>query len=129
VAVRLAFASTCLIASSTAIAADMLSLRRGIYVVVGTPCKGASNADTMSYWGGDNGLNVAREACRIRKMNRQGSRYTLWRKCQSNVGLGGSFSDRIQVKVVEATSFAISGRLRFPTSELTYRYCGPKVES
>ena len=41
-----------------AAAGEMLPLKRGIYVDTRAACKGASRADTLSYWGGDNGINV-----------------------------------------------------------------------
>jgi len=39
--------------------ADMLPLKHGIYVPVGSACKGASNAEMVNYWGGKNSIGVS----------------------------------------------------------------------
>ena len=48
-----------LFASSGAIAADMLPLKQGLYVPVGRPCRGASNADIVNYWGGKSSIGAS----------------------------------------------------------------------
>jgi hypothetical protein len=125
--VRPAFAAICLIASSAAISADMLPLYRGIYVSAGVPCKGASNADIISYWGADNGLNIAKVACRIDRMSRSGPAFAMWRTCHEIVK-GGSFRDRINITIFDRASFSIRGQASFATEPRLLHYCGPKVE-
>jgi len=121
---RFGFASVALLASSGAIAADLLPLTRGIYVREGVRCRGASNADTMSYWGGRNGLNVSRAECTIRRFDRRGSVFTLDRRCRE-LHSGGSFSNRIRISITGRNAFTL-----LPPSAAggrRYLYCGPRV--
>jgi hypothetical protein len=111
-----------LLAGTAAAAADMLPLKHGIYVDANVACKGASNADTMSYWGKDNGLNVSRIGCRIVRLSKNGSTYTLQRTCRGITG-SGTFKDKVAVKMISASSFALIG-----DRSVTYRYCGRKVQ-
>ena len=113
--------------ASGAIAADMLPLTKGIYVVVGTPCKGASNVDTLSYWGGRNGINDQRTGCKITKLTRIGSSYSLQRAC-TDIRDAYSFHDKAKITVRNATSFVIHAGNRFATQDRSFRYCGPKVQ-
>jgi hypothetical protein len=113
--------------ASGAIAADMLPLTKGIFVVVGTPCKGASNVDTLSYWGGDNGINNQRTKCRITKLTKKGSTYSLQRAC-TDTREGFSFDDKAEITVRSRTSFVIHGGWRFANDDRSFRYCGPKVQ-
>lgn len=124
---RPAAAPLLLLSASGAIAADMLPLTHGIYVAVGTPCKDASNVDTLSYWGGDNGINNQRTKCRITKLTKNGSVYSLQRAC-SDIREGGSFDDRARITVRSRTSFLIHSQSRFATADRHFRYCGPKVQ-
>ena len=91
----------------------MLPLKRGIYVDRRVPCKGASNLATISYWGGNNGLNVAKGKCRIERIRRSGRAYVLNRTCSSG------YSDEVQITVRGRSAFRLDG--------VTYRYCGEKV--
>lgn len=54
-----------MLSASAVLAGDMLPLAQGIYVVNGTPCKGASNVDTLSYRGKENGINIRGRAARL----------------------------------------------------------------
>lgn len=122
---RLALGALALLAASGAVAADLLPLTRGIYVREGVPCRGASNADTMSYWGGRNGLNVSRMRCTIRRMTRRGPAYSLRRQCRA-LQYGGTVSDRIAVTIPDRRSFTL--RTSFtPPGGARFRYCGPRV--
>ena len=116
-----------LIAASGAIAADMLPLTRGIYVNVGTRCQGASNADTLSYWGGNNGINGSKLGCKITRLRKQGASFSLHRRCKELTS-GGSFDDRAKVTVLSRTSFIFHGRSPISTKDRKFRYCGPKVQ-
>lgn len=116
-----------LLSAFGAVAADMLPLTKGIYVVAGTPCKGASNVDTLSYWGGDNGINNQRTKCRITRLTRTGSTYSLQRAC-IDIREGFSFSEKAEIIVRSRTSFAIRGGSRFANADRSFRYCGPKVQ-
>jgi len=115
--------------ASATVAADMLSLERGIYVDIHVPCKGASNADIVSYWGKDNGINVSKAACSIKAMNMNGQRYNLRRACRDVYGV--SWHDELNITVLTRTSFILRPEQRWadvPRQETTVRYCGPKVQ-
>jgi hypothetical protein len=124
---RLTAASLLLLSASGAVAADILPLTKGIYVVVGAPCKGASNVDTLSYWGDDNGINNQRTRCRITGLTRNGSTYWLQRAC-TDLREGFSFDDKAEITVRNRTSFVIHGGSRFANLDRSFRYCGPKVQ-
>ena len=123
---RLASGALLFLSASGAVAADMLPLVRGIFVVAGTPCQGASNADTLSYWGNDNGINASRVECRIFKLRRLGQIYSLRRVC-GEVQYGGRFKDEARITIHSRTSFTTHG-LWDQGINRTYRYCGPKVQ-
>jgi hypothetical protein len=112
------------LAATGAVAPDMLPLAPGIYVTVGTPCPSASNADTLSYWGGRNGINDQQTSCRIDRLMKAGSTYSLQRTWRS-LRFGGTFHDRMRITVANRRAFAISGR----GDPRTFRYCGPRVQS
>jgi hypothetical protein len=107
------------VAASAGAAADLLPLRQGIFVRAGAPCKGASNADTLSYWGGDNGLNTQQTDCRIMRLSLSGTTYTLERRCQ-DIRSGSAFTDR--------TAITIASPARFTLDRISYRYCGRRVQ-
>lgn len=44
-------ASMAAVVCSSTLAADMLPLKQNIYVPASRPCKGASNAEIVNYWG------------------------------------------------------------------------------
>ena len=107
-------------APGTAVATDMLPLKQGIYVPANRPCKGASNAEILNYWGKDNSLGVAQASCKIRKLSHQGTRYTITERCtdrQSGSEIAG-----------DPTIVTISSPTSFTTSGTAYRYCGRKVQ-
>jgi len=109
-----------------AVAADMLPLKRGIYVDVSTPCKGAPNADTLSYWGADNGINAQKVVCRIDRLGRKGDTFALQRSCQVIDGKS-TFKDPRNVKIVGQSAFQISHDASSSPAGPVYRYCGSKV--
>ena len=115
------------LAASGAIAADMLPLTKGIFAAVGAPCRGASNVDTLSYWGGNNGINNQRTECRITRLKRKGSSYSLRRTC-TDLREGFSFNDKAEITIRSRTSFVIHGGSRFANHDRSYRHCGPKVQ-
>jgi hypothetical protein len=118
--------------ASAVLAADMLPLKHGIYVDVHVPCKGAPNADTVSYWGGRNGINASKAACTIKKLNRHGQNYDLRRTCRLVEGpYVGHSHDRLRLTILTRTSFIIRPERHwkgFTFEDITYRYCGPKVQ-
>jgi hypothetical protein len=116
-----------LVISSGAIAADLLPLQRGIYVEAGTACKGASNADTLSYWGDRNGINDQQTGCEITNLKREGSTYSLKRNCTSG-RFGGSSHDEVKVTIMSGTSFVFHPWAALGLPSRTFRYCGPKVQ-
>ena len=116
-----------LLSASGAVAADMLPLTRGIYVVVGTPCKDASNVDTKSYWGDNNGINNQTTDCRITRLTKNGSTYSLLRAC-TDLRQDFSFDDKVEITVRDRTSFLIHGWTRLANDNRAFRYCGPKVQ-
>ena len=108
-----------LFTSTGAVAADLLPLKQGIYVPVARPCRGASNADIVSYWGGKSSIGAAQGECTIKSMTRKGNVFILKDQCRDiqsgDVIEGGS------------TMLAISSPTSFLMSGTAYRYCGPKV--
>jgi hypothetical protein len=116
-----------LLSVTCAVAADTLPLRRGIYVQAGIPCKGASNADTLSYWGEDNGINGQQTACKITAMHRDGPLYSVNRTCTS-LRFGGSFNDHVKITVLNQRVFKLRARRAHGATERMFRYCGPKVQ-
>lgn len=116
-----------LISSAGVMAADLLPLKRGIYVEAGTPCKGASNADTLSYWGKGNGINDQQTGCEITNLQKGGSTYLLKRKCTSG-RFGGSSHDEVKVTILSRTSFVFHPWVKHRLPSRTFRYCGHKVQ-
>jgi hypothetical protein len=108
-----------LLSSTSALAADMLPLSRGIYVPVGHACKGASNADMVNYWGGRSSLGASGGDCTIKKLSHVGAVYTIKDICKSLDG---------QVIDGGDTVISIDGPTRFTLSGTQFRYCGPKVQ-
>jgi hypothetical protein len=109
-----------LVASSSALAADLLPLMRGIYVPASAACKGASNAEIVNYWGGDSGIGVAQAECKIKQVTRKANVYTLTGECRDIQG-----GDLIEVgptdlTIINSTAFEMSGT--------AYRYCGAKAQ-
>jgi hypothetical protein len=119
---RKSAALLCLLAGSAAAAADMLPLKHGIYVDTHVACKGASNVDTLSYWGKENGINAQRTECHITKLSKNRATYVLNRMCRDISG-SGMFTDHVTIKVVNGSSFTLVG-----DPPITYRYCGPRVQ-
>lgn len=108
------------IVSIGAAAADLLPLKIGIYVPTTVPCKGASNADIVNYWGGKSGIGVAQAECTIKKVTNKGNVYTLADECrdlQSGDAIEGG-----------PTVLTIHNPSSFEMSGTAYRYCGAKVE-
>jgi hypothetical protein len=109
-----------IVASSSALAADLLPLMRGIYVPASTACKGASNADIVNYWGGDSGIGVAQAECKIKTLTRKGSVYTLTDECR-DIQSGDLIEGGPTVLTIQSSS-------AFEMSGTAYRYCGDKVQ-
>lgn len=120
---RLPVRLTCLVtllASSGAIAADMLPLKQGIYVPVGRPCKGASNAEIVNYWGGNSAIGASQAECTIKSLTHKGNVFTLKDQCtdiQSGQTIAGG-----------PTVLTISNPTTFSMGGTSYRYCGTKVQ-
>ena len=108
-----------IVVSSSALAADLLPLMRGIYVPASTACKGASNAEIVNYWGGDSGIGVAQAKCKIKKVSRKGNVYTLTDECR----------DIQSGDLIEGgpTALTIKSFTAFEMSGTDYHYCGAKV--
>jgi hypothetical protein len=106
--------------ASAAAAADMLPLRQGIYVPLASACKGASNAEMVNYWGGDSAIGVAQAECKIKKLAKAGTRYTVTDECR----------DIQSGDLIEGgpTVLTIAGPTRFEMGGTKYKYCGPKVQ-
>ncbi|MBN8815856.1 MAG: hypothetical protein J0J06_10455 [Sphingomonas sp.] len=100
--------------------ADMLPLKQGIFVPVGSACKGASNAEMVNYWGGKSSIGVAQATCTIKKLVKAGTTYTVTDLCkdlQSGYAIDGE--PRV-LKIASPTQFSMDGT--------SYRYCGPKPQ-
>ena len=99
-----------------AAAKDALPLKRGIYVLREIPCDKASNADTLSYWGGNNGINDQRAICTIKSHRMRGSKHKLSRSCR-DIRFNGVYFDSIMVDVQSERAFSIRRD--------QYRFCRP----
>jgi hypothetical protein len=115
---------TGLVAITAVAIADMLPLAHGIYVRQGIACRGASNIDTLSYWGGDGGLNSQSADCRVTRKDEVGPTYRLAVRCRDIRG-GGSFRTVQTLRVESRTAFRLYGEGKTFQS---FRYCGPKVQ-
>ena len=120
---RLPFRLACLaslLASSGAVAADLLPLKQGIYVPVGRPCKGASNAEIVNYWGGKSSIGASQGECTIKTVIHKGNVFTLKDECRDiqsgEVIVGGP----TVLTIISPTNFRMAG--------MSYRYCGTKVQ-
>lgn len=107
-------------ASAGAFAEDMLPLKQGLYVPANRPCKGASNAEIVNYWGGKSSFGSAHATCTISKMTRNGKVFTITDKCVDIQGGGEIVGGPTVVTIANPGSFTLAGQ--------TYRYCGTKVQ-
>ena len=114
------FPAVAIIISTTAVAADLLPLKNGIYVPTKVPCKGATNADIVNYWGGKSGIGVAQAECTIKKLTKKGNVYTFTDECRDIQSGDAIEGGRTVLTVANRTSFEMFG--------ISYRYCGTKVE-
>jgi hypothetical protein len=105
---------------TNALAADMLPLKQGIYVPANRPCKGASNAEIVNYWGGKSSFGTAQAECTISKVARDGNVFTITDKCADIRSGGAIVGGPTVVTIANPTSFTRSGE--------AYRYCGTKVQ-
>src|SRR3954462_5146421 len=113
-------AALAIFATTSAIAADLLPLKNGIYVPTRIACKGASNADIVNYWGGQSGIGVAQAECTIKRLTTKGSVYTFTDECR-DLQSGDALEGGTTVLTVHSpTAFEMFGT--------SYRYCGPKVQ-
>jgi hypothetical protein len=120
---RKAMFTTTLVAAAVStgvLAADMLPLKQGIYVPANRPCKGASNAEILNYWGGKSSFGSAQATCTIDKMTRNGKVFTITDKCVDIRGGGEIAGGPTVVTIASPTSFTLAGE--------TYRHCGTKVQ-
>jgi len=104
--------------SSAALAADMLPLKQGIYVPVGRPCKGASSAEMVNYWGGRSSIGAAQAGCTIARLAKRGNVYRIADRCQdmqSGQSIGGN-----------TTVLTITAPTAFAMGSIRYRYCGER---
>lgn len=106
--------------STSLVAADLLPLKNGIYVPVGTPCKGAPNSAIVNYWGGKSSIGASQGECTIKTLSRKANVYTLVDECK----------DIQSGDVIEGgpTKLTIRSPTRFMMGGTTYRYCGTKVQ-
>ena len=109
-----------LLASSGAIAADMLPLKQGIYVPAGRPCKGAPNSEIVNYWGGKSSIGASQGECTLSSVTRKGNVFVLKDRCR-DIQSGDVIAGGPTVLTINnPTNFRMSGTL--------YRYCGTKVQ-
>ena len=106
--------------STGALAADMLPLKPGLYVPANRPCKGASNAEIVNYWGGDASFGSSQATCTISKLTRKGKIFTITDKCADIQGGGEIVGGPTVVTIASPTTFTMAGE--------EYRYCGTKVQ-
>jgi len=103
-----------------ALAEDMLPLKQGIYVPANRPCKGASNAEIVNYWGGRSSFGSVQATCTISKMTRNGNVFTITDKCADIKGGGEIVGGPTVVTIASPTGFTMGRE--------TYRHCGTKVQ-
>ena len=116
---HLAIAAASMLTAGAA-AADMLPLKQGIFVPVGSVCRGASNAEMVNYWGGKSSIGVAQATCTIKKMARAGTTYSVTDVCkdiQSGETIEGG-----------TRTLRIASPIQFSMDGTTYRYCGPRPQ-
>ena len=114
------FPAIAAVVSTSAVAADLLPLRNGIYVPAKVACKGATNADIVNYWGGKSGIGVAQAECTIKTLTKKGNVYTFTDHCR-DLQSGEAMEDgRTVLTVRSSTAFEMFGT--------SYRYCGTKVQ-
>jgi len=106
--------------STGALAADLLPLKQGLYVPSSRPCKGASNAEILNYWGGKNSFGSSQATCTIAKLARKGNVFTITDKCTDDRGGGEIVGGPTVVTINNPTSFTLDGT--------NYRHCGTKVQ-
>ena len=99
--------------------ADRLPLAHGIFVASESPCRGASNVEIISYWGGDNALNVAQAEYIVKSLRHSGNRWTIRRHCTS------IHDDDLGEDTITLT---IAGPKAFTLDKIPYRWCGTKVQ-
>jgi len=113
-------ASMAAVVCSSTLAADMLPLKQNIYVPASRPCKGASNAEIVNYWGDKSSFGSVQATCRISKLKCGGNIFTITDKC-ADIRSGGEIAGgQTVVTIANTTSFTRSGA--------AYRYCGSKVQ-
>ena len=103
-----------------ALAADLLPLKQGIYVPANRPCKGASNAEIVNYWGGKSSFGSAQAECTISKVTRAGNIFTITDQCVDIRGGSPIAGGPTVVTIASPTSFTRSGEV--------YRHCGTQVQ-
>ncbi|MBE2241688.1 MAG: hypothetical protein IAE86_02965 [Burkholderiaceae bacterium] len=116
----LAMIALAVAACTGAFAQDMLPLKQGLYVPANRPCKGASNAEIVNYWGGKSSFGSAQATCTISTLTRNGKVFTITDKCVDIQGGGEIVGGPTVVTIANPTSFTLAGQ--------TYRYCGTKVQ-
>jgi hypothetical protein len=102
--------------STSAVAADLLPLKPGLYVPLKSACKGASTAEIVNYWGGTSSIGSAQTDCNIAKMTKNGKVFTITDKC-SDIRGGGQIAGGPTVLTIDSPT-------RFTRDGETYRYCG-----
>ena len=107
-------------ASSSALAADLLPLKNGIYVPTNVACTGASIAAIVNYWGDKSGIGVAQAECTIKTVSHKGNVYTYKDECRDLQSGDLIEGGETVVTVRSATAFEMFGT--------SYRYCGTKVQ-
>ena len=114
------FPAVAVVISTSALAADLLPLKNGIYAPKNVACKGATNADIVNYWGGKSGIGVAQAECTIKKVTKKGNVYTFTDQCR-DIQSGDKIEGGTTVLTIRSpTAFEMFGT--------SYRYCGTKVE-
>lgn len=110
-------------------ARDKLPLKRGLYVRNGVSCSSASNADILSYDGGNSGFGDAHQMATIKKLVKHGNKYIIMEILKGAGGVGGEGTSNFKLTVMirNKTSFVIynNAEMRKLTGkkEDAYRWC------
>jgi hypothetical protein len=112
------FALSIALTSSPCFAKDALPLKRGVYVVEETPCKGAPLSAVASYQGGKSGISISPMTCDKAVISKTGDGFHLAQTCYDPQANSEEPLD-IDITAVSAD--------RFTLDTTVYRYCGKKL--
>ena len=114
-----------LLSAGAVMAADLIPLKTGIYVPIASPCKGASRAEMVNYWGGKSSIGSGMAECTIKKISHAGNVYKYTDEC-TDIASGEKISgdDPTTLTILTPASF----RMGVGKDAATYKYCGSRPQ-